>query len=310
VVLLYREVGVGTSETRARGHSVASIKLHPNVANFFIEMDWADSRGAVAEFSERMVRHYEAGDVILLKNAPFSIDYDLLNQVALPKGRRFQKLSDKFISYPKVYRSEVATFMLENFASRPLFYLKFRHEVRRVSHQVRDFLSTAFSRYRLSKKGVSWRFTETGPESLHLDFFKPKADVDYLRLFINIDHQPRIWTMTHQVEELIERNYEKAGLAELQNAPSHQICQRLTDTVLKPLSLLPPDETDRHVVSFDQGDVWVCESRINSHQIFAGRRMIATDFYIDPTSLLDPSLRAPARIARCMQRCAQRTVAA
>ena len=276
---------------------MATIHLHPNVANFIVHMDWRDAQGDVPGFSDELVRHYEAGDLIILKNAPFKIDFELLNQVTVPEGKRFQKLSDKFIVYPKLYKPEIARFMLENFAGRPLLYARFRHEVQRVSDDIRTFLRTVFRTYRILKTGVSWRFTETGPESLHVDYFNPKQDFDYLRLFINIDERPRVWTVSHQLDELIRRNFDKAKLAEIVDAPLHQVSLRMTTQVLKLLSFLPPEETDRHVIEFAQGDVWLCETRLNSHQIFSGRRMIATDFYVDPSTMLDPGRRVNTRIA-------------
>lgn len=289
---------------------MAKIRLNPNVANFIVQMDWRDAQGDEQGFSDELVRRYEAGDLIILKNAPLRFDYALLNRVSLPEGRRFQKLSDRFIAYPKLYKPDVARFMLQTFASRPLLYARFRGEVRRVSNDIRRFLGSVFRGYRFGKMGVSWRFTRTGPESLHVDYFAPKSDVDYLRLFVNIDEEPRIWTVSHQLEELIRRNYRRVNLAALRDAPAHEICLHVTRQVLMPLTLLPPEETDRHVIEFEQGDVWLCESRINSHQIYAGRRMIATDFYVDPLSLRDPSQRLEARVRRTMQECEQAMAAA
>ncbi len=57
-------------------------------------------------------------------------------------------------------------------------------------------------------------------------------------------------------------------------------------------------EQPRHVVHFEQGDVWLCDSRIVSHQIVAGRRLLATHMKGDPESMLDPSQRLEARVRR------------
>jgi len=289
---------------------MTKITLHPNVANFIVRMDWNDSRGDLPGFSEELVRNYEAGKLILLGNAPFTIDFPLLNQVSLPEDSGVQKLSDKFLVYPKLYKPRVAKFMFENFAGRPLLYARFRREVRSVSGQIRSFLGSMFRGYRFARRGVSWRFTRTGPESLHLDFFKPKGDFDYLRLFINIDEEPRVWSVTHQLEELVARTWESARLIDLMGAPPHVLTQHINNHLLYGLSHRPPEETDRHVIEFAQGDVWLCESRTTPHQIISGRRMIATDFYVDPSSMRDPSRRVVARVERCMQACAERATMA
>jgi hypothetical protein len=183
-------------------------------------------------------------------------------------------------------------------------YFRIRQEIIRVTEDVRRFVHNLFETYRIQKESVSWRFTPTGPEPLHVDWFRPTDDLHYVRLFVNIDEEPRVWTISHQLEDLITRYYEQAELAELRGSPSNAVIDRMNRRVLNPVSYLPPAETDRHVVEFAQGDVWLCETRINSHQIFSGRRLIATDFYVDPSSMLDPEQRVEARVGRRMESCA------
>jgi 3-deoxy-D-manno-octulosonic acid hydroxylase-like protein len=221
----------------------------------------------------------------------------------LPKGRQFQKLSYKTLIYPKMYKADIAKLMLAKFGRSPVLYFKLRREIMRVTDEVRRFVRDVFKPYRIQKESVSWRFTPTGPEALHVDWFRPTEDLHYVRMFINIDEEPRVWTVSHQLEELIARNYASAQLARLGGCPSNSIIDRINRRVLNPVSYEPASKTDRHVVEFTQGDVWLCETRINSHQIFSGRRLIATDYYVDPSSMLDPEQRVEARVARCMERC-------
>jgi hypothetical protein len=202
-----------------------------------------------------------------------------------------------------MYKADIAKLMLTKFGRNPALYFKLRREILRVTEEVRRFLRDVFKPYLIRKESVSWRFTPTGPEPLHVDWFRPTDDLHHVRLFINIDEQPRVWTVSHQLEDLIARNYATADLAELGGAPSNSIIDRINRRVLNPASYEPASETDRHVVEFTQGDVWLCETRINSHQIFSGRRLVATDFYVDPSSMLDPEQRVEARVARCMERC-------
>jgi 3-deoxy-D-manno-oct-2-ulosonic acid (Kdo) hydroxylase len=281
---------------------MAQIQYHPNVADFFAHMDWRESKSDPLGFKTELLRNYETGSVIILKNSPFSIDYGLLNKLYLPKGQQYQKLSYKTLIYPRMYKADIAKFMLTKFARTPVLYFKLRREILRVTKEVRLFVRDVFKPYRIRKESVSWRFTPTGPEPLHVDWFRPTDDLHYVRMFINIDEQPRVWTVSHQLEELIARNYATAELAEL-SSPSNSIIDRINHRVLNPISYEPASETDRHVVEFTQGDVWLCETRINSHQIFSGRRLVATDFYVDPSSMLDPEQRVEARVARCMERC-------
>jgi hypothetical protein len=282
---------------------MARIRYHPNVADFFVHMDWRDSRSDPLGFKTELLKTYEAGKIILLRNSPLSINYSLLNKLHLPKGRRFQKLSYKTLIYPKMYKADIAKLILTKFGRTPVLYFKLRREILRVTKEVCRFVRDVFEPYRIRKESVSWRFTPTGPEPLHVDWFRPTDDLHYVRMFINVDEQPRVWTVSHQLEDLIDRNYATAELAELGGSPSNSIIDRLNGRVLNPVSYEPPSVTDRHVVEFIQGDVWLCETRINSHQILSGRRLVATDFYVDPNSMLDPEQRVEARVARCMERC-------
>ena len=202
-----------------------------------------------------------------------------------------------------MYKADIAKLILTKFGRTPVLYFKLRREILRVTKEVCRFVRDVFEPYRIRKESVSWRFTPTGPEPLHVDWFRPTDDLHYVRMFINIDEQPRVWTVSHQLEDLIDRNYAIAELAELGGSPSNSIIDRLNGRVLNPVSYEPACVTDRHVVEFTQGDVWLCETRINSHQILSGRRLVATDFYVDPSSMLDPEQRVEARVARCMERC-------
>jgi hypothetical protein len=54
----------------------------------------------------------------------------------------------------------------------------------------------------------------------------------------------------------------------------------------------------RHHLAFAPGEVWLCESRLVSHQIYSGYRASAAMFYVKPESMDDPELRFNARIHR------------
>ena len=281
---------------------MTNIELSPRVADLLVRMDWHDEGDDPAGFRAALIRNYELGKVIILENAPFQIDFDLLNKVSLPRGRRFQKVSDKILCTPRLYRAEVRRLLYDAFGTNLVLYLAFRQEVHRLGASLRDFARTVFRPYRFLKLGVSWRFTVTGPEGLHVDYFRNEEDLHYLRIFVNVDHESRVWTLSHQLEELIERYYDEARLFELADAPSNAICSRLNKAVFDHVNALPRSAMDRHVVSFAPGEVWLCETRLNSHEIYSGHRLVATDFYVDPASMLDPSQRVEARVKRSLER--------
>ena len=280
---------------------MAEIELNSNVADPFVRMDWQDDRGDPIGFRSALIRNYELGKVIVLENAPFHINFDVLNKVSLPCGRRFQKLSDKFFRAPKLHRADVRRLLYTAFGVDVTLYLAFSREVRRLSASLRGFARDVFRPYRFLKLGVSWRFTSTGPEGLHVDYFRNEEDLHYLRIFMNVDHDARVWTLSHQLEELIRRYYDEAILCQLADAPSNAVCSRLNKVVFDHVNALPRGAMDRHVVRFAPGEVWLCETRLNSHEIYSGRRLVATDFYVDSGSMLDPSQRVDARVRRALE---------
>ena len=281
---------------------MADIELNPRVADRFVHLDWRDEKEDPEGFRTALVRHYEAGDVLILRNAPFAIDLELLSKVSLPTGKQFQKLSDKTFQLTSFFRADPRKVYRAAFGSDVMLYLRFRREVDRVSACLRDFARDVFRPYRFLKQGVSWRFTKSTKEGLHVDYFRNDEDLQYVRIFINVDQQPRVWTLSHSLEELIHRHYDAAGLGELPaDAPSNAICSRLNKRVFNPMNKLAPGTMEHHVVRFAPGDVWLCETRLNSHEIYAGHRMVATGFYVDPTSMLTPAERVDARVRRALE---------
>ena len=72
---------------------------------------------------------------------------------------------------------------------------------------------------------MTWRFTPTGPEGMHLDNYGNDTDQQYARLLINLDEQPRLWRVSERLDVLVERYYQSAGLAELRGQSANEICR-------------------------------------------------------------------------------------
>lgn len=283
---------------------MAEIERNAAVVDRFVSLDWRDRAGDTRAFDFALIRHYEAGDIILLVNPPFRIDFDLLNRISFPEGRTHQKLTDRFLTRPKLHRPAIRRLFQEVFGFDILLYVRFRQEVQRLSDELRHFARSIAPSYRFLKQGVSWRFTPTGPEGLHVDYFRRAEDLHYFRIFVNVDRQPRVWTVGPRLQDLIERYADDAGLRDLVGRPSNEVCSRLNKLVFDKINAQPRSAMDRHIVHFAPGDVWLCETRLNSHEIFSGHRLVATDFYVDPPSMQDPSRRVDVQVDECLRRLA------
>lgn len=278
-----------------------NITLDPHLRNFFVEMDWRERAAAGQAFDDRLVRHYEAGDVILLKNPPFRIASDIFHRIRFPAGDEFKKLHAQSLLLPKLYKPKVAKFFFGVFGADMPLYFGFRRAVNDLTAQLTDFVTQVFRTYRFLTHDVNWRFSPTGPEPLHFDYPSSTTDLQYVRVFVNLDDAPRIWRVGPQLEELIEQYYDEAGLDALQGAHPNVITERITFEILERWRE-KGTPAPRHHVEFLPGEVWICESRINSHEIYSGNRAVITHFHADPRSMLDPEQRVSARVERAMAR--------
>jgi hypothetical protein len=276
--------------------------LDPRLPDFFVEMDWLERGRKAAAFDDELVRNYEAGNVILLKNPPFRIASDVFRRISFPAGDDYKKLHAPSLLRPKLYKPRVVKLLFSVFGTDAGLYLGFRRAVMDLTAQLTDFCHTVFRSYRFAKQDVNWRFTPTGPEPLHFDMVRSTADLQYVRVFVNLDDAPRVWRVGPQLEGMIERFYDVAKLDELQGAHANEICHRITYQVLERWQEVAGGTVPRHHVEFQPGEVWLCESRINSHEIYSGNRAVITHFHADPKSMLDPQLSVGARVARAMQR--------
>jgi len=268
------------------------ITLHPALDNFIVAYDWP---GLMADAGRRgaLIDDFESGRVVVIGNHSIRPDYDLLNRFALPDDR-VRKLGDRFLTVPRLHRRADRTFLLQQFAHRPLFYLRLRREVLRVSADLNRLADALFPDYRFVRREVSWRFSPTGPEEMHIDSFGRDDDRQYVRFFLNVDSEPREWAVGPRLDELTARYYETAGLADLKDRSGNAYCRAINRHVYD-----GPDGAGmaRHRISFRQGELWLCDSRLVSHQIVRGRRLVATHLAALPEGMRDPSRRVDARVA-------------
>ncbi len=279
-----------------------AITLDPRLPDFFVELDWRERKRLGQVFDDNLVRHYEAGDVILLKNPPFRIASDVFRRVSFPPGVDYKKLHARSLTRPKLYKPKVVKFLYGVFGADVVGYLRFRRAVRDLTAQLTEFCHQVFRTYRFLQHDVNWRFTPTGPEPLHFDHLRSKDDRQYVRVFLNLDETPRIWRVGPHLEEMMERFYDEAGLADMQGAHANEVCYRMTYQILERWQEVADGSVPRHHVEFQPGEVWLCESRINSHEIYSGKRAAITHFHADPQSMLNPELSVGNRVARALAR--------
>jgi hypothetical protein len=282
---------------------MASIKKSPELPDYFIEMDWNDRKSDPIGFSEALVGHYEDGEIVILRNSPIVADYALLNHVSLPKGLAYKKIRDDHFTRPKLNLESLRLhrYLIQHY---PTKYRAFCREVTRTSNVIREVGQQLFPHYRFTKMPCSWRFTPTGPEHMHIDHFGALGDEEekwYLRIFFNIDERPRLWNLSHTLTGLAERYYQDAGMGEWRQGRGSDFSRELSRWIYGGKEKYNNEDIHEsswphHEIEWATGDVWIVDSRLHSHQVVQGRRMMATGFEVDPASMQSPDKSLDSRV--------------
>jgi hypothetical protein len=282
---------------------MASIKKSPELPDYFVEMDWNDRKRDPIGFSEALVRHYEDGEIVILRNSPIVADYALLNHVSLPKGLAYKKIRDDYFTRPRL-NLESLRLHRYLFQHYPTKYRAICREVTRASNAIREIGQQLFPHYRFTKMPCSWRFTPTGPEHMHIDHFGALGDEEekwYLRIFLNVDEQPRLWKVSHTLSGLAERYYQDAGMEKWCQGRGSDFSRELSRWIYGGKEKYNNEKVHEsswphHEIEWATGDVWILDSRLHSHQVVQGRRMMATGFEVDPTSMQSPDKSLDSRV--------------
>lgn len=283
---------------------MTKIKICPELPDHFIEMDWRDAQHDEPAFSQTLVEHYENGKIVILRNSPIQADYELLNRVSLPRDLAYKKVRDDLFQHPKM-RLDSWKLHAQLLRTSLRDYVAIRREIRRASDAIRVFAKRVFPGYRFEKMPCSWRFTPTGPEHMHIDHFGALGDEPekwYLRIFLNIDYEPRIWNLSYDLQGLAEQFYDAAGMEKWRDGRGCDFSREVGSFAFGGKGSGPEDGQPRHEIEWECGDVWIADSRLHSHQVLWGRRLMATGFEVDVTSMNDASLSLDARVRRLHER--------
>ena len=272
---------------------MAVLTINPDVENYVHEIDWKAGQADFESMRQQIVSLFEDSQLVILKNHPITVDTDLLGSFEVPNIKRYRELSYKQLLFPKLWKARDRGVMFGTFGLDVAKYLRVRAEVLRVNRELLRLLGIIFPSYRVEREQYSWRFlsTDYSVHPLHLDAFGSDEDRHYVRFFMNLDRAPRVWRVSHRLDELIRRHYHERDWGCFTDMPANQFCDIVNDYFRE-----NPD-VPFHEVSFEQGDLWLLDTRTVPHGVLAGNRMVATHFWIDPQSMTDPAKRLDARVA-------------
>ena len=129
--------------------------------------------------------------------------------------------------------------------------------IRETEDDVRRRVRRWFPAKTLYAEMHSWRFTVTKDEPLHFDVYAERVTSPVIRVFVNLDTEPRLWDVGTVARGPDAGTYDPVYKARIDREPSERI-------------------------AFDPGDVWIVDSRRVAHAIIHGRRAAMFSFETEP----------------------------
>lgn len=295
---------------------MARIEKHPEVDDYFLEMDLAeiDGRGGIADL-------FEQGHLVILREYRLPVDHgafgllekrmDLVTDPAV--RRRVKKLTTAAFldGTPPVRRArfdrEGPQLRFADPLRQAVFDVMCRGErdifdaVSRALRTAHDELGAIFARcfpsYLPFRFIPSIRLTETFFENLHWDNHAIDDDFHQARIFTNLDERPRIWHTSHRSDVFIRQIYAEHGLDRFAGKDPNELLEYIHAEVLGGTGKTWMENLPKHKIAFDPGEVWLGESRILSHQIYYGQAAMVFMWFVRAANMHDPSHRFNERIA-------------
>lgn len=279
---------------------MAKIVRDPLVADYIVERD-ANTEAECAEVR----RLYEEGHLVLLRGAKFDLDYPFLNSLDFdvegPEDimQRVKKYGGhKILALSPESSGPLDQFVFQNVFGSDAGKLRyFQEQVRSGNAQSDALYGRLFPDYVTTRAMYTWRFTETMYENLHWDVFGIEEPFHQVRIFTNIASSPRLWRTSHRSDEFAESVYKEAKLGKLAEGTGDHLVRMMNKSMFRRKTPCL-DRQAAHHIAFEQGDVWVCETRILAHQIYYGERAFAAMYFSEAATMDRPELSFEARLAR------------
>jgi len=279
---------------------MAIIVRDPSIADYIVERE-------IKSETDRMEvqRLYEEGYLVLLKGVKFDIDVEFLNSINFDVPgppeilHKVKKLGGhKFLGLSPKNTAPIDTFVFQKiFGSDAGKLAYFQEQVRSGNAQSDALYGSLFPQYIATRTVHTWRFTETMFENLHWDVFGIPEPFHQVRIFTNLARSPRLWRVSHHVDEFADGIYDEWNLSQFAGTIGDDLLRFMNKDIL--LGKAPClDRQPKHHIAFQQGDVWICETRLLAHQIYHGERAFAAMYFSDPERMSRPELGFEARIER------------
>ena len=278
-----------------------TIRRDPQVPNNIFELERHEKFGDYAcAYKDELTSRYENLDVIYIPYFPIDIDLAFFQSMTFPAeakkiGTRNGLENKMFIRNGNKIEIDRNHVLVRLFPDVSLAC--YVHEqICSVNGQIRDAMRALFPRYLSIRQGnITWRLTETVNEGLHVDGFfggQPtppavKGREQRIKLFINIDSEPRRWWTSYPLPELLKRH-------------RHHFADGVpydVDQLTHQISRSPwMQEIPHHEIDFPTLAAVTGEAQGIPHAIRYGRRVIVAEFLCSSKDMIVPGKHVQAAL--------------
>jgi len=300
---------------------MAIIDRHPDIEDYFVELTLEEiaSRGGLADI-------FEEGRVILLKDYRLPVDHKAieaisksLDDIADPQvRRRVKKLTTPmFFDEPSGTANGHLTF--DDDARQAIYDVLCRRDrdvfetaaaaLRSAHDELLRIFDICFPHYEPFRLIPSARLTRTLFENLHWDNHSIDDDFHQARIFANLDTRARIWNVGQPYPHWVREHYHEHDLGRFAGKDPNLMLDYISGHVLGGTRNTWMDKEPRHKVALEPGEVWLCESRLISHQIVYGESALVYMWFLRAASMANPENRFNRRVEAIHQEMAKAAAA-
>lgn len=246
---------------------------------------YADAQAMSSAYPEPNL-HYEHGGVILLEKGGIGFDEEFVQSLRFPsQWKKIGTAND--ITVPPLVYHDGKYFRTQNPLCKAIpddrILLKVYSELLRIEMGFKLLVSNVLPSYRnITWANCTFRLTRTEAEPAHLDSFDggkalpEQFHVPRLKLFLNIDSEPRVWNVGPTLPDLLR--YSEGKLGSPLPTDLNMLCAKINDSGIV-------NDVPMERVEIPPGGVIFANGATVLHQVVYGNRMVCLEGFVPKTCL-------------------------
>lgn len=236
----------------------------------------------VDPYDTSICEKFEDQKLLIMENFPLDLEFDFLrsffpdnptmgHEIAL--GEQLEEpITDNYNNH-----------ILSEFCPDINDGKRFQKNVSSAHKQIEKYIGKAFPNYVITKHIPTWRYNAEQILEMHFDIYN-KPNAFWIRLFFNLDDQPRIWRTSYDTQAAFNIAKDRGELSELKNNKTRKNFNQKLNEMLFDSTSFP-----YHEIHFAPNTAWLVNSQNVAHQLVFGRKMILFTYELKEKSMLDPN---------------------